>query len=527
MLLNSLLFTCVALFALLFSKLHPAIRKLILGTLLINLLALLIYSFANYYSKNGFNYAVVAHLSHLINLKTLLQFWQAVLLFLATVITLISAWKIIPTFFEFDKSSISSSSLLLAKLLTPVFLVLGLISNPLYSDIYSLQHGFGEQKLPPLPNEFEDIYNLAPPISYTSPELKKNFIVVLAENFDASFINSEIYPGLTPSLTGLVSDQGTQIFGIRELQLSNWTDAGIAAHFCGVSMTPDISGDNLSDSEMNTEWIRKRTLATDLIGESCIGDILSQDHYELSFAGGSEFGRKGKTRLFESQGFDKLYFNKEISAYLGTELPTNDWGVHDDTLFDFSNKKLSDQDINPFGFVALTVDTHAPFSLAPSCNKIEFNDGHDEILNSVHCSDKVISEFIASILDSPEHKNTVVFLISDHLYQGDLPNNKIKRSERDYLFVVFNHGTNISNKKIIREATAFDVGPTILGFLGYNIETLNFGRNLLMDKPTLSESIGLNHLYQNVVTIRHKMRDYWRLNFKNEKELEAINNFSN
>ena len=519
MLINSLLFTLVALASLTAAGFSKRYRKLILTAIFINLTCVLIYLFVDHYSHAGVNYATLEHLVPLLTPATVVQFWPSILLFLGSLITISITLKIISRAIVSGNITASRFTSKLACFSAPVFIVVAYLANPLFHDSYELYKGISQDKeLDPLPNGFDDITKLAPAIEYTAPQQKKNFIIILAESFNGSFTDANLYPGLTPGITQLIDERGTQFTGIKELRLSDWTISGLVALFCGVSMYPDITETKVSEEEKDSAFVQRRMAAANIIGESCIGDVLAQDGYELSFTGGSEFGIVGKTRLFESQGINKLYLTNEIAQASTEELPRSSWGIYDDDLFNFSEKLLSKEQSLPFGFVTLTVDTHEPYEISPTCNNKTYGEGEQEILNAIHCSDKLISNFINTILNSPKHQDTTIILLSDHLYRGVLQDSPIPRREIDYLFAVFNHELRLQGQKTIhREATPYDIGPTILGLLGYNINTFNFGRNLLNEEPTLAESLTWPQVYEYVIYIRHKMRDYWLENFEQEK----------
>ena len=477
----------------------------------LNLIGFTTYLIADFLGRKGFNEVAIAHLKYLADIDTLIRFWPLVALSLFVLFFLIGTLSYVYLLRGRFGKKISQSLRVTLMMVVPLLLSAQLALNPLSADIATMVTNArltAEFKLPP---EFQSIDLLAPPIRYQSPEKKPNFIIIFAESLENAFYDSSVYPGLLARTNQLINEHGAlQHQGIRELTLSNWTDSGLVAATCGASLIPNYSkpdGDSGTTSVMEA-----RMKSTELIGETCLGDILSKDGYEMSFVGGSEFGWASKNMLFSSQGFEGLYSEAQIQSHYEEEKPVTTWGVFDDTLFDFATQLFDRQTASEtFGLALLTVDTHIPGYISPKCGDLQYKDGSNRLLNAFHCSDLLISEFISSFLNSPEHEDTVIFLISDHLFPGLLPDKTTSNVPREYHFAVFNSHLSRSKQEplIARTATPLDIAPTILAHLGYEIDTLNFGRNLYGESQTLAELMGLEILSMNVVPLRHIMRDHW------------------
>ena len=504
---------------LLFTNYPDRLRKALLSLVGLNLFLLCLYHIANSFSRAGINEAVFAHLHHLVRVDTLIRFWPMIIIFIVSLAGIIAIVIGLNRATQSKTLKTSNSFRRLATLLVPVFALVSLGTSPATIDIALVYHQRSLANQYPYPKEFDNIQDLAPQIRYRSPKKKSNFIIIFAESLERSFFSQTEYPGLTPNLQKLIKGGGVEVQGIKQITLSNWTDAGLSAALCGVSMAANYSDFGLEENKKTPEVI-KRTKSTNIIGETCIGDILAKDGYKMTFVGGSEFGIKEKEFHMKSQGFQSVLSTKDILGSHKQALPTSTWGAYDDALFLFSEQKIREEKNRLFGMVILTVDTHTPGYLAPDCDGKLYMEGQNQLLNSVHCSDKLISEFISRISIDPQYKDTTIILASDHLYPGSLPNNSKHENDRENLFVVFNSRLNTENTHqiITRTATTLDSGPTILAHLGYDIATLNFGRNLMRPAPTLIESMGHNTLSNHIVKIRHKMVNFWKKNNKTIQE---------
>ncbi len=468
------------------------------------------YTIIHQLSNDGINQAVLAHIHHTVTLESILRFWWvtvcAVALLAATPLFVkkigsldlrVNAYKKKHEQFTFRLVSIAA-------------LLLALFLSPFTQDLARLHSERMWHAKLKIPKTLDQLDILAPPISHTSPKHKSDFIIILAESLESSFFNPSYYPQLTPNLNKLIAEKGRLLKGIDTLTLSNWTDAGITAALCGIPMS--LSYTQQQKSSLMSNKINTTHNSTSMRGETCIGDILSKDEYELSFFGGSDFGEESKSLLMFSQGVSRLHLTQNILTFRNNQTHstlTTEWGVYDDTLFEYFFETLSTQNNStPKGNILLTVDTHLPGYLSPSCDR---NDELTGILAAINCTDSMLERLIRTILESKAHENTVVFLLSDHLFPGELPayTGAVQTTppKRENLFVVFNSKLNTelykySSKRI---ATPLDVAPTILAHLGYEIETLNYGRNLESQSATLAEMLGKPVLDANIVKLRQKL----------------------
>jgi phosphoglycerol transferase len=519
-------FTLLITFGILFTRYPKNIRRLLIGLVGLNLVLLCLFYTANHFSRAGINEAVIAHLHYLLNFNTLIRFWPIVLIvavcgsaifYLTICLNAVTDAKRIRTRASYSR---------LISILIPILLLIALASNPVTVDITLLYHQQNLANRHPLPEEFEDIERLAPPIHYESPAKKPNFVIIFAESLERSFLDNSEYPGLTPNLQERIKQRGIDIEGVKQLTLSNWTDSGLTAALCGVSMAPNYSDFGLDSGQLTPRIIR-RTKATNIIGETCIGDILASDDYKMTFIGGSEFGIKEKKIHTKSQGFESIYSTKDIIDASKPPLTVTTWGVYDDALFSFADQKLREEtDERPFGMVILTLDTHSPGYISPSCGQVSYSNHESQLLDAVHCSDQLISKFIDRIDSNPKLRDTIIILASDHLLPGALPNSLKRGGNRDNTLVIFN--SHLINSKarqhIKRLASTLDTGPTILAHLGYKIATLNFGRNLMLEAPSLTESMSHATLSKHIVKIRRKMVEYWKTNNDSSQDRPPVKN---
>ena len=481
-------------------------RKLVVNIALIgigiNLILCITYWIINKFSGGGFNTSALHHLHHVLDFTTLQKFWKMGLFAVTSLLTVLLLFLILKK--SYSRLSFKTSSAL-ALLCTMSFLIsLGLAFwfNPLVQDSMSLYREHRNNLEVQLPEHLSSINALASIEVAAKPDIKNDLVVLYAEGLERLFFEDSVFPGLTPNLSKLIFEKGHQIRGIKDLVLSNWTHSGMTAAMCGLSMAPNYSRENKTNLN-----------SLNLVGETCIGDFLSNEGYHLSFYGGSQFSDTEKTDLYQYQGFNNIWLENDFEKIFPTTTPRTTWGYHDDELLEHSLREIKkrESETQPQANFILTLDTHNPGLPSPSCESLPYRDGKDKVLNAVHCTDSLVAEFIKALLDGKASSPPTVVLLSDHLHAGpqDIIDNT-SRESREYLFVVFNPHPSLNMKaSTYRPSVALDIAPSLLAILGYEVETLNLGRNIFSDKANLVELLGRKSLVTNIPKIRKIVNDDW------------------
>ena len=496
-LLPSLILAVMTLMSLFFLK--PNRLSFFIGLLCsISLVSLGLFTIANHLSRDGFNVAAINHLKYLLEFKVLIQFYKETIgvFFFIIFVFIISRISFKNTLL---KNKLSQSLSVFITILGLTFSLIGLAINPFVDDVKNLISYYHLTKKEKLPKDFAFLEHLVIKPRLVRPTAQKNFIIIFSESLEKDFFNEKEFPDLTPKLNKLTSIYGTDVIGTQNLKMTDWTYTGIEAAMCG---TINIQAVNPA-KELN-----------------CIGNILSNDGYHLTFIGGSNFALDAKSSLFQKQGFQQVLAFDEIQKYHKNKyqknIPEMKWGAYDESTFEYANHFLDSKESSnqPHGLVVLTVDTHIPGFVSPNkCQNINYrkkNTG-DEMLSAVKCADSLISEFIEKHLEEYD-----IFLISDHLIPGDLRlvSKVFAFEQRNLVFTHFSQGNKLSASpkaigNINRPSTSIDFAPTILDRLGYGIQGLNLGKNLFdPTQKTLNESLGYDVLYDNSINIQKMHIDF-------------------
>jgi phosphoglycerol transferase len=468
-------------------------RSRVVGVLLtavaVSILAFIAYGVSHYFTGKGITEAVWYHAHMLFNLQLAMQFWY---LWLVGVCALLGLAALLWWWgrFCFNRSVVVLSPFVRALVLVSLF-VLALASvvwHPAVMDSYKIARQLYSQGGPNVLAQ-----QLGGQVNQVTAVTPRNFVYLYLESFERIFLDDARFPDLTPNLNRLFA-QSTAVRHVYTAPMTGWTMAGMMSSQCGLPLSTIAS-------------------ATDAVGNianlRCVGDILHDSNYYLTYMGGADAAFSKKGRFYSSHGFSEVYGTAELEALAGHPLSQSSWGVYDDKLLDmgFAKFEALAKNHDRFGLVLLTADTHQPKGhKTPECKGVEYGDGKSGMLNSVKCADFLVSRFIRRFLDSPYSKDVVLVVASDHLLMGNDAGIEEETETRENLLVMFQSGQKSIHD---RQATKFDIAPTLLHALGFEISELNFGRNLYKPEPTLSEYYGRSEFNRLLYVWRKHLEDEW------------------
>ena len=460
------------------------LRLFFLIFIFLNINLLGVYYFFDYLSGNGFNEAVVFHLIHGISGFGINEYIvPGILLFIYILLSII----ICVSAYLRNKKNDYKKKLGIIKSVLFVSLFCSIAINPILKDINNVV--FSNK------NNSKEINNY-----YDDSEIKfiknsKNVIFLYLEQFEKTYTDNSIFPGLTPNLNSL-EEKGTSFTNIISPKGTNWTIAGMVASQCGIPLLTNIEVAN------NMGGMDKF-----LVSARCIGDILAEKSYDLSYINGSDLEFAGKGKFYESHGFNRVEGLEELKDRLIDSTYRSPWGLYDDSLYEINIDRLNQlRNANsPYGLFTLTLDTHHPYGYISSmCEDKIYKDGKNPILNSIHCADYMAANFIEEIINHESFENTVLVVLSDHLALKNTATPILKNNNRKNLFYIF--ANNAPNKKISKPGTMFDVTPTVLSIMGANTTGFGLGRNLFIEDSLIESNYGINEIIEDT---RSRIVSFW------------------
>lgn len=445
-------------------------------------LCVVLYSFyfvANYFTGEGITSSVIYHLRYGLEGAGFGSYIDVIVLTIAflTLGLLLSAYAFYSNGIK-CKYRASLSVLLLLSSLT---------LNPASLDLYNLTFGQKESS-----HRFTDYYANGS-LQATSDE-HPNFVFIYAESLERTYFDEALFPGLINELKEL-EKESTSFTDILQPPGSEWTMGGMVSSQCGIPLVTPSGGNSMAGMDAF------------LPDATCLGDLLSEEGYELTYMGGASLDFGGKGKLYASHGYAKTYGKEELLPQLANPSYLNTWGLHDDTLFDLAFQRFTElsRSGKRFGLTMVTLATHHPtgYSCA-STEHIQYGDGSDTMRNAIASSDHLISNFVNKIRESKYGKNTVIIVASDHLAFRVSTHEQLKQGKRRNLFMVIDPKDSTA-REISNTGTTFDVGATILHFLGYR-GAIGLGRNLLEENSLETE---LNGLSNHLPSWRDAITDLW------------------
>ncbi|WP_104203162.1 sulfatase-like hydrolase/transferase [Billgrantia saliphila] len=317
------------------------------------------------------------------------------------------------------------------------------------------------------------------PVILEAPREPPNVLLMYLESLERTYADRERFGDAYADLDA-IGERGLVFEGITQIDNTGWTMAGMIASQCG---TPLMPAGLLHDRQFSP-------LDKVVPGIDCLGDLLSAQGYRLTYLGGASIAFAGKGLFYEGHGFDKVLGREELQPLLNDPGYVNNWGLYDDSLYDFALEELRrlDAQDGPWGMVNLSLAGHAPNGYpAQTCLDRQGEYDGVDILYSVKCSAWLARDFLERAEAEGLLDNTVVIVASDHLTMRVSAWEALIEGERDNTLILLGPGLPAERER--REAAMIDVFPTILEAMGFTIDwhRAGLGVSLLSDEPTLLE----------------------------------------
>lgn len=429
------------------------ISSLIALQALASAVLLIAYAVADHFTGEGINSAVWYHVRYGLEGAGFGEYRGVIMV---TAIALLAVPLII-MWLAFRRRSKSPRVVFIV--LGQVFLISGLVLNPGAKDLITL---FRTRS--PATADFFRHFKPASvtPISSEHP----SFVFIFAESLERTYFDERRFPGLITHLREL-EREGLAFTNIHTVEGTGFTMGGLVGSLCGVPLFTPANANSMSGMDAF------------LPGAVGLPDLLHEQGYFLSFMAGASLDFAGKRKFLRTHHFDESLGFSELHGKTQDRTYINNWGLYDDTLFDFAYDRLNQlsQQSRPFGLFLLTLDTHSPVGyLSRSAKAGPYGDGSNPMLNAVKSSDELITRFVRRVQASPKGKNIVVIIVSDHLAMLNAASDRLRQGERSNLFMILDPRSPQS-AQIHRPGSTLDVGATVLPTLGFK-GRINLGRDL-------------------------------------------------
>jgi len=355
-----------------------------------------------------------------------------------------------------------------------------LISPPVKALVFYVENYSTPKKDNVLFENFTEQLSPKVTVEFTKSE-RPNIVLIYAESLEQRFFDETLFPGLVPNLKRL-KERSINFSNVSQGIGAEWTVGGIVASQCGY---PLAGSQGVKDNDLSIfdKFLPKAT---------CLGDLLGNEGYHLTFIGGADARFAGKVDFLASHGYKEILDRVHVQKYLDDKSYHNSWGVFDDTLFDYAIEKFISlsKEKSPFLMTLLTLDPHGSIGyLSKSCNT--YLSGDNSSLNSFHCSDQLISRFIEQIRNSPYSENTLIIVLSDHLAMRNKATYLLETSQKPRRLTFFVNTPDSQKQENVNPGLHYDIAPTILDLVGYNIRgQIGFGAPLTQGPGYLPGKFG-------------------------------------
>ena len=352
---------------------------------------------------------------------------------------------------------------------------------------------------------YEKYYVNPNEVSIKVPDKKRNLIIIYLESMEASLFSKENGGAFDKSIIPELEDIALNNFSFSNSDKLGGSYTLTKTSFTASSLTASTTGTPINIKLFNG-YSKKKPFMRNI---KSLGNILKDNGYNLELMQGSgiEFSA---VDLYAKDNGDYKIFDDRVAKEKG--LIDKDyfvwWGMEDKKVLEFSKEELINlsKEDKPFMFMMFTMDTHFKDGYLDKSCKTPFG---EQLANSYNCSSSMINDYLNWLKEQDFYKDTTIVLLGDHQVMQD----SFYKDHKDYKRVNYNVFINSLNKtenNKNREFSMFDMYPTILSSIGYEIEgnKLGFGVNLFSDEKTLIEIMGRDKFDKELL----KSSDYYDKN---------------
>ena len=327
----------------------------------------------------------------------------------------------------------------------------------------------------------------------------QNLIVIIVESLESNFDSYTAEMGgakslnLIPHLSKIANDNVSfshkdSFGGIYQLYATGGTIAGNVSYMCGIPLNLPLDWNRFGK---NTHFLRKAV---------CLGDVLNAFGYKQAYFSSADLSFAGTKHFLQSHNIEVMdikYF--QDNGTLPQKIPhqlDGAWGPKDAVIFNLAKDYLQNAD-SPFALYLTTLDTHGPRGFVDKdyCPDLEIS-----YANAYKCSDKVISDFLKYIENSPFKDNTTIVILGDHLGMAHFVKNYIYDGRKIYNAFINARFSKTPSKNLTKNRllSHFDITPLILDSIGIKTESFGLGRNPLYQMTFIEETY-LNSLDRHYI----------------------------
>jgi len=296
----------------------------------------------------------------------------------------------------------------------------------------------------------------------------KNVVVILMESFAGRYCGALCDKhDLTPEFDRLAKDG---ILFTRAFANGTHTHQGV---YATLTSFPNLPG---------YEFLMKMMEASQEF--SGLPSLLHRHNFQSVFLYNGLFSWDNKEGFFRNHGIDRFIGSEDFRNPVFRD-PV--WGVSDLDVYQRANEEFKSMaGDQPFLGVILTLSNHSPFNLPEPLlfPRIVTGDHLEGRFNGMRYADWALGEFFRQASREDYFKETLFVITGDHGF-GVPPNVTPIALSRFHVPLLFYAPGRLPAQQRDTVASQVDIGPSVMGLLGFDDPTQAWGRNLF--SPTLTD----------------------------------------
>ncbi|MGC3955607.1 MAG: sulfatase-like hydrolase/transferase [Propionicimonas sp.] len=247
---------------------------------------------------------------------------------------------------------------------------------------------------------------------YVQPELgrtpakPKNLITIYLESMENTFADSDLFGRNLLSELDEATAGWARYDTLRQYPEGGWTMAGIVGTQCGIPLKSRLLVAGINPNDFGER------MDSYLPGADCLGDLLERAGYSNSYVGGASTRFAGKDTFLTDHGYTSIR-GREHWEPQESPADISVWGLSDHRMFAHAADALDELRATgqPYHLAMLTLDTHEPGGIYPSCS----TDDRVPMATAITCSTRALAGFLAHAEAVGALEDTVIVVMGDHL----------------------------------------------------------------------------------------------------------------
>ncbi len=295
------------------------------------------------------------------------------------------------------------------------------------------------------------------PVITKTPGQPRNLVIVYLEGIESTY-KHPVFGNVYDPIADL-SENAVSFTNINQLPMTGWSVACLVGSQCGL---PTVRRGVRQGFRLES----KRSFMPNRI---CLGDVLSQQGYQVEMLLGADAAFGGFEAFLNSHSYDNILDTHYMTRSGATD--TGAWGYQDGEVFKTGLARLEEleQAGRPYVLSLFTIGPHGPDGfVSKECRTEGIGGSHPDVLIAVECTARLARDFVtkARELTGP---STLFLILSDHLAHAMVSASaQLEQFQRRNTVMLI--GESETREIIEKAGTMIDVYPTVLEALGYELK---------------------------------------------------------